>query len=555
MSSPLPSFALVVPAKDVKAVKTLLETRGSLDKTRKIEAYTPDTPDAGISSSTTATTTVPGQKHLLVPVLSTASSTVEDIHDDIAALFPPGQTLYPLVPLPAASNSSARQANIPKNPLHAAFSTALSSRLPASLLQSLSLDVATLVAALPATYLVYAPLLLLPAHTFAAPPWQTLLRAAPADGEVMRAIWACVASGMGVGAVATNAAIPLSSSSSSSSSPSAHHHQKPGEEHVDQNTSSWNALRSPTGLTPLYGPFGARVSSPNPSKQDFDDALWVAARQNGVAQVWAPLYTMFSRGNVKEKARLLSLLPRLHNPSVRASPAPGYAERYASLDLYAGIGYFAFSHRRAGARPVLCWELNPWSVEGLRRGAAANGWTTCVVPSPSPSPSCSSSSADDQGKERSLDVGVDLDVDFIVFPHSNAHALRDLSWLSSLSPSQSSTPSPSFTLPPIRHANLGLLPSSCGSYRTAVRSIDASLGGWLHVHENFGAEEMEERAGVVVRELRAMWRERWEGEGEGDGDGVRLVHLEKVKTYAPGVWHVVLDIWIPPTSPSPPLNK
>ncbi|KAK8231364.1 S-adenosyl-L-methionine-dependent methyltransferase [Phyllosticta capitalensis] len=540
MSSPLPSFALVVPAKDVKAVKTLLETRGSLDKTRKIEAYTPDTPDAGISSSTTATTTVPGQKHLLVPVLSTASSTVEDIHDDIAALFPPGQTLYPLVPLPAASNSSARQANIPKNPLHAAFSTALSSRLPASLLQSLSLDVATLVAALPATYLVYAPLLLLPAHTFAAPPWQTLLRAAPADGEVMRAIWACVASGMGVGAVATNAAIPLSSSSSSSSSPSAHHHQKPGEEHVDQNTSSWNALRSPTGLTPLYGPFGARVSSPNPSKQDFDDALWVAARQNGVAQVWAPLYTMFSRGNVKEKARLLSLLPRLHNPSVRASPAPGYAERYASLDLYAGIGYFAFSHRRAGARPVLCWELNPWSVEGLRRGAAANGWTTCV--------------------ERSLDVGVDLDVDFIVFPHSNAHALRDLSWLSSLSPSQSSTPSPSFTLPPIRHANLGLLPSSCGSYRTAVRSIDASLGGWLHVHENFGAEEMEERAGVVVRELRAIKGQvegvtRGEGEGEGDGDGVRLVHLEKVKTYAPGVWHVVLDIWIPPTSPSPPLNK
>ncbi|KAK8192014.1 S-adenosyl-L-methionine-dependent methyltransferase [Phyllosticta capitalensis] len=544
MSSPLPSFALVVPAKDVKAIKTFLETQGRLNKSRKIEAYTPDTPDACISFSPAATT-VAGQKHLLVPVLFTASSTVEDIHDDIAALFPPGQTLYPLVPLPAPVNSSARQANIPKNPLQAAFSTALSSRLPASLLPSLSLDVATLVAALPATYLVYAPLLLLPAHAFAAPPWQTLLRAATAHGEVMRAVWACVASEMGVGAVAINAAIPLTSSSSSSS-PSAHHHQKPGEEHVDQDTSSWNALRSPTGLTPLYGPFGTRVSSPTPSKQDFADALWVAARQNGVSQVWAPLYTMFSRGNVKEKARLLSLIPELHGAKAAAKSPPavaggpglggglggGAGEAFASLDLYAGIGYFAFSHRRAGARPVLCWELNPWSVEGLRRGAEANGWSCCVVSSP-PSPS------------QSLDL--DLDVDFVIFPHSNVHALRDLSYLSSLT-----------TLPPIRHANLGLLPSSCGSYRTAVRSIDASLGGWLHMHENFGSEEMEERAGEVVRSVGTMWRKRCIGErgekrgGEGEeGDGVRLVHLEKVKTYAPGVWHVVLDVWVPPTSPSP----
>ncbi|KAL1389293.1 S-adenosyl-L-methionine-dependent methyltransferase, partial [Phyllosticta capitalensis] len=432
--------------------------------------------------------------------------------------------------LPAPSNSSARQTNIPKNPLHAAFSTALSSRLPAYLLASLSLDVATLVAALPATYLVYAPLLLLPAHAFAAPPWQTLLRAAPAHGEAMRAVWATVASGMGVGAVATNAAIPLSSSPTSSStspaSPPTHqyHHQKQASaaEHAgkDADTSSWNALRSPTGLTPLYGPFGARVSSPAPSKQDFDDALWVAARQNGVTQIWAPLYTMFSRGNVKEKARLLSLYAQ--------------AERYASLDLYAGIGYFAFSHRRAGARPVLCWELNPWSVEGLRRGAEANGWTTCVVPNANTSPTFSSPSLTSYSTSSSnQSLGLDLDVDFIIFPHSNAHALRDLAFLST-----HTTPS----LPPIRHANLGLLPSSCGSYRTAVRSISASLGGWLHVHENFGAEEMDARAAE-----RGGEGEEGNGEGEegnGEGDTVRLVHLEKVKTYAPGVWHVVLDIWI-----------
>ena len=38
-------------------------------------------------------------------------------------------------------------------------------------------------------------------------------------------------------------------------------------------------------------------------------------------------------------------------------------------DLYAGIGYFAFSYAKAGVGKVLCWEINPWSVDGLRRGA------------------------------------------------------------------------------------------------------------------------------------------------------------------------------------------
>ncbi|KAK8162135.1 S-adenosyl-L-methionine-dependent methyltransferase [Phyllosticta citrichinensis] len=446
-------------------------------------------------------------------------------------MLPPGPT-YTLLPLSAASPSGG-SSRPTKNPLHAAFSAALSSQLPESLLASLSLSFAALVSALPATYLVYSPLLLLPAHAFATPEWQTLLGAAAADGAWMQGVWAHVAKEMGVEAVAVNAAIPLGASSTSSSSEAA----AAETEHREESPSSWNALRSPTGLTPLYGSFGplpSPMTTTAPTPSDYAAALWVSTRQNGITQTWAPLYTMFSRGNIREKARLLALLPSLH----RSPSAP-----FAALDLYAGIGYFAFSYRRAGARPVLCWELNAWSIEGLRRGAAANGWTTHVV--------TDVPNDKDQEKRMTKRVGI-ADADFIVFPHTNGAALADLAALEEAG----------ITVPPIRHINGGLLPSSRGAWRTAARAVDGKMGGWLHLHENFGAEEMERRTGEVLAEVGALWedarRERMGGPmregGDGTvkrekGEGVELVHLEKVKTYAPGVWHVVLDVWVPPTEP------
>ncbi|KAK6858721.1 S-adenosyl-L-methionine-dependent methyltransferase [Apiospora arundinis] len=84
---------------------------------------------------------------------------------------------------------------------------------------------------------------------------------------------------------------------------------------------------------------------------------------------------MFRRGNIKEKARVLSFHeptdPSLHH---RAMSLGELCNKWA-VDMYAGIGYFVFSYAELGMR-VLCWELNPWSVEGLRRGALANGWSS-----------------------------------------------------------------------------------------------------------------------------------------------------------------------------------
>lgn len=33
-------------------------------------------------------------------------------------------------------------------------------------------------------------------------------------------------------------------------------------------------------------------------------------------------------------------------------------------------------------------------------------------------------------------------------------------------------------------------------------------------------------------------------EGEGDGWEVKCVHVERVKSFAPGIWHCVFDVWI-----------
>ncbi|KAL8675356.1 MAG: hypothetical protein Q9224_007471, partial [Gallowayella concinna] len=135
-----------------------------------------------------------------------------------------------------------------------------------------------------------------------------------------------------------------------------------------------NISRAPINFTPLHGDFGPEICSSPPTEEDFTKAFWVTAKQNGIFQTWAPRWTMFSRGNITEKARLITL------PSVAQAVEQGKADgrRCAAVDLYAGIGYFAFSYLKAGVSKVLCWDINPWSIEGLRRGATANKWSTAV---------------------------------------------------------------------------------------------------------------------------------------------------------------------------------
>lgn len=270
-----------------------------------------------------------------------------------------------------------------------------------------------------------------------------------------------------------------------------------------------NIIRSPSQFTPLFGDFGPESASSPPTVADFDEAFWVTAKQNGIFQTWAPRWTMFSRGNISEKARLLTL------PSVMAAVEQGKLDGKgcAAVDLYAGIGYFAFSYLKAGVEKVLCWDLNPWSIEGLKRGAGANKWTV----------STSSASTDLDELRPSLSR-------LLVFNESNELAASRVQVIRD-------------SFPPIRHVNCGLLPTSRGSWQTAIELMDRELGGWMHVHENFAVAEIEQNAEDVRRSLEdiALQDER--------PGTVKIEHINRLKSYAPGVMHCVIDVYIPANSP------
>ena len=282
---------------------------------------------------------------------------------------------------------------------------------------------------------------------------------------------------------------------------------------LENDDAAENTIRAPSSeMARLYGDFGPDIPAqrfylPPDSdnligEKDFKEAFWVHTKQNGLYQFWAPRWTMFSRGNVKEKKRVLgfndaysytkkgkqdkrlaqvrsdmrdkevvvhdsssvgqsspekarteaqidpllsdgtdsaavmveannanvtssladspkasaleddttsdtSMIPqdeeRLHldgdAPAGRKHPTPKKNKRkhdtfkspkldrfgkpkiqevQLALDLYAGIGYFTMSYLKLGY-DVIAYELNPFSVEGLRRGAEKNGYDCTVI--------------------------------------------------------------------------------------------------------------------------------------------------------------------------------
>lgn len=432
------------------------------------------------------------------------------------------------------------------NPLTASLLQALRTHLPSSLLAGLESMPEVLAHAFPTTYSIYKPMLLLPAHAFASTAWKKAMEKLDIkDSEAFQKVWEMVAREMKVKCIAVNSGIPVSKSSSTSPE------DKKEEQTQQREQQEENILRAPLRLTPLYGPFGP---SPTPTLQsaptprDFHEALWVETVQNGIVQVWAPLYTMFSRGNIREKSRILeleSVKSCTQHPSTEKGEKRGgrnHRDGATALDLYSGIGYFTFCYRRAGIRKLLCWELNPWSVEGLRRGAERNGWK-CAVIHPPPDSTAFSSPSDsaspdwrDWATNGALDGKEVHEADFVVFRDSNENALSVVNhpaW-SGADPK----------IPPIRHVNCGFLPSSCLSWKTAVRALDLELGGWIHAHENVGAGDIETRKGEVET-LMQGYLDEWDAErGSCGGYRRRVVceHVERVKTYAPGVVHVVFDV-------------
>lgn len=340
------------------------------------------------------------------------------------------------------------------------------------------------------TYMVYPPLLLLPSSTLS-----NLMSIFASQGQDLPVdlspLWHLLSEEFKISNIALNAPIPASASTEVSVQDGKHPEA--------------NVLRAPTGLVPLYGDFGPALPlSHIPTFPDFSSAFWCTARQNNIFQTWAPRYTMFSRGNISEKARILGLQTLTEN-QLGSQP-----EETSTVDLYAGIGYFAFSYAKAGIGKVLCWEINPWGIEGISRGAKRNGWGVEVIKEGQ------ASNQNINGQQR-----------FIVFQESNEHAARTVAAMRD-------------SIPPIRHVNCGLLPSSKDSWEVAVQVLDP-IGGWIHAHENIAKADIESRKGEVVETFTRLVKKHWSQGREVQWE-VKCEHVEQVKSYAPGVVHCVLDV-------------
>ncbi|NXA32498.1 TYW2 protein, partial [Eudromia elegans] len=247
---------------------------------------------------------------------------------------------------------------------------------------------------------------------------------------------------------------------------------------------------------------------------------WVEHVDNGVRYAFDVTKCMFSPGNITEKLRVASL------------PCSGEV----LVDLYAGIGYFTLPYLvHAAAAFAHACEWNEHAVEALRRGLALNGVQhRCRV---------------HHGDNRRLQ-------------------LRDVA----------------------DRVNLGLLPSSEEGWPVACRVLRKDTGGVLHIHHNVEAlpaaagderapreeaaaaaaaqgdgdteqrrPEDTEHRGKGAQAARAEWQ-RW---AEAAARRVRalleelhgrpwrtsILHIEPVKSYAPHVHHVVLDLECRPTLP------
>ncbi|XP_054647270.1 tRNA wybutosine-synthesizing protein 2 homolog [Dunckerocampus dactyliophorus] len=209
---------------------------------------------------------------------------------------------------------------------------------------------------------------------------------------------------------------------------------------------------------------------------------------NGITYEFDVTKCMFSAGNITEKLRVA-----------------GFDCRGETVvDLYAGIGYFTLPYLvHAGAAHVHACEWNPNAVEALHKNLAINGvHDRCTV---------------HPGDNRQVQLCSVAD-----------------------------------------RVNLGLIPSSEDGWPVACRLLKKTTGGILHIHQNVkspSAGQITDDTGHGAHGKRAdreVWR-AWAADAANCIGSLlkeltctewrtTIQHIEHVKSYAPHVHHVVLDL-------------
>ncbi|NWX62819.1 TYW2 protein, partial [Promerops cafer] len=251
---------------------------------------------------------------------------------------------------------------------------------------------------------------------------------------------------------------------------------------------------------------------------------------------------MFSPGNITEKLRVASL------------PCSGEV----LVDLYAGIGYFTLPFLvHAGAAFVHACEWNSHAVEALHRTLVLNGVRD----------RCHIHTGDSRQVSAAAWPRDPLPAGIPSPPVSSQLQLRDVA----------------------DRVNLGLIPSSEEGWPVACRVLKKDTGGVLHIHHNvetppapaplqtavplaeWGSPEAASSAGEAQHPtedggeetLGARLRPEWQRWAEATATRIQgllaelhgrpwrtsILHIEAVKSYAPHVHHLVLDLECRPVLP------
>ncbi|KAM9356564.1 tRNA wybutosine-synthesizing protein 2 homolog [Symphorus nematophorus] len=219
---------------------------------------------------------------------------------------------------------------------------------------------------------------------------------------------------------------------------------------------------------------------------------WVKHVDNRISYEFDVTKCMFSVGNITEKLRVA-----------------GFDCRGETVvDLYAGIGYFTLPYLvHTGASHVHACEWNPDAVEALQKNLGENGVSDhCTV---------------HQGDNRQLQLCDIAD-----------------------------------------RVNLGLIPSSEDGWPIACRLLKRTTGGILHIHQNVTSPLPNTAAMPAIDDAtqrvsgKKADREVWQAWADDTAKRItsllkditgalwttNLQHIEHVKSYAPRVHHIVLDL-------------
>lgn len=197
------------------------------------------------------------------------------------------------------------------------------------------------------------------------------------------------------------------------------------------------------------------------------------------------------------------------------------------VDLYSGIGYYSMPflvHAKAAVVHAFEWNIN--SVASLIVNLATAGVEShrCVLHYGDNNMAVFGVRSADS--PAALQKPPPLPID-----NYNGYLLRDV-----VNESQHELDKWACALSDIAdRVCLGLLPSSRGGWEAAARVLSRK-GGVLHVHYNVSAVDIEKWTTDMLETFREIFKIA------GKEMSLECVNVEKVKSYAPRVFHIVADV-------------